>query len=63
MDVKDPILHGMRGNNLDSFVAASENNSFVVDLEGQPPSLSFWRTLTQKGSVGGLWITSSSSIR
>ena len=35
MDVKDPILHGMWRNNLDSFVTASDKNSFVVYFEGR----------------------------
>ena len=35
MDIKDPILHGVGCNDLDSFVTASDKNYFFVDLEGR----------------------------
>ena len=54
--MKDPILHGMGRNDLDSFVAGSEKNSFVVDLEGRSPPLVKFASYFDAEAVGGFLV-------
>ena len=54
MDLKDPILHGVGCNDLDSFVAAPDKNSLIIDLEGRPPPLVKFKAYFDAEGVGEL---------
>ena len=54
MDVKDPILHGMGRNNLESFVTASDKNFFVVNREGLSSPIVKFATYFDAEGVGEL---------
>ena len=56
MDVKDPILHGVWCNNLDSFVAASDKNTLIIDLEGRSPPLVKFAAYFDAEGVGELLV-------
>ena len=56
MDVKNPILHGVGCNDLDSFVNSSDKNSLIIDLEGRSPPLVKFAVYLDAERVGELLV-------